>query len=67
MKPWKWLTRSWKVLKAVAILITMAGDATEDENITQEEEFRLWKQMWVVINTYRGNQIPEQGSWTSLP
>lgn len=54
MKLWKWVTRWWKVVRAVAALVMEVGDSTEDANLTPEEQSRIWKAVWVVINTYRG-------------
>jgi hypothetical protein len=54
MKLWKRVTRWLRVLQAVAALITVVGNATEDANVTPEERARIWKAVWVVIDTYRG-------------
>jgi len=53
MKLLRRLTCWWRVLKAVAALITVVGDATEDAEITEEERSRIWQAVWVVINTYK--------------
>lgn len=54
MKLWRWVTRWWKVLRAVAALVTVVGDATEDTTLTPDEQSRIWKALWVVINTAKG-------------
>jgi len=55
MKLWRRVTLWWRVLKAVAALITVVGVATEDATLTPDEQSRIWQAVWVVINTYRGD------------
>ncbi len=52
MKTLKLMTR-WNVLREVLKLLSLVGDAAEDQRLTQAERGAVMKQMWVVIKTYQ--------------
>ena len=52
MKTLKLMLR-WRVLREVLKLLSIVGDAAEDQRLSQVERGAVMKQMWVVIHSYQ--------------